>query len=320
MIRPDGSVRWVGGEGYPVGNERGEVHAIAAIWRDITERKRTEAALQESEGRFRQLSEAAFEGIAISEKGKFLDVNATFARMFGYELSELIGMDVLELVAPESRELASRHHLSDYEKLYECQCLRKDGSVFPVEIQSKSVRYEGQTVSAKDLRKEIQKTDTELLTGKNASYNLSSGNDPCSTIAGLIAASLGYENIYKLTDEEKQKIKCSHLLLAFFNCMQPGVFAVSGWDLVGALPVPKEWVSEQMFDGDSRWINRGGIRSSLPREKSRTHGDGTAEGAFSLWTTKRTDQGQVFIPLPAPADDPDPEDVQHRYRPAPLRS
>jgi len=40
--------------------------------------------------------------------------------------------------------------------------------------------------------------------------------------------------------------------------MQPGVVAISGWDLVGALPLPGEAVAERMTDGDTRWIHRGG--------------------------------------------------------------
>ena len=48
-----------------------------------------------------------------------------------------------------------------------------------------------------------------------------------------------------------------HLLLAMYNAMQPGVFALSGWDLVGALPLPAEEVAHLMLDGDTRWIHRG---------------------------------------------------------------
>ncbi|TLY67649.1 MAG: hypothetical protein E6K45_04955 [Gammaproteobacteria bacterium] len=39
--------------------------------------------------------------------------------------------------------------------------------------------------------------------------------------------------------------------------MQPGVFALSGWDLVGALTLPAASVRERLADGDTRWINRG---------------------------------------------------------------
>jgi trehalose synthase len=39
--------------------------------------------------------------------------------------------------------------------------------------------------------------------------------------------------------------------------MQPGVFALSGWDLVGALTLPAAAVRERLADGDTRWINRG---------------------------------------------------------------
>ncbi|MFE4952114.1 maltose alpha-D-glucosyltransferase, partial [Leifsonia sp. NPDC056665] len=48
-----------------------------------------------------------------------------------------------------------------------------------------------------------------------------------------------------------------HLLLAAFNAWQPGVFAMSGWDLLGSLTVPREQVADLIADGDTRWIERG---------------------------------------------------------------
>ncbi|MCK4965983.1 PAS domain S-box protein, partial [bacterium] len=53
---------------------------------EIIERecKKAREALEESEERFRRLSEATFEGIVIHEEGIILDVNKTFAEMFGY--------------------------------------------------------------------------------------------------------------------------------------------------------------------------------------------------------------------------------------------
>jgi trehalose synthase len=42
-----------------------------------------------------------------------------------------------------------------------------------------------------------------------------------------------------------------------YNAFQPGIFALSGWDLVGALPLPRQAVEERLTDGDTRWINRG---------------------------------------------------------------
>jgi hypothetical protein len=43
------------------------------------------------------------------------------------------------------------------------------------------------------------------------------------------------------------------------NAMQEGVFAISAWDLVGALPVPADSVSQFTTGGDWRWINRGAV-------------------------------------------------------------
>jgi len=56
-----------------------------------------------------------------------------------------------------------------------------------------------------------------------------------------------------------KEIRRGHLLLAFANAMQPGVFSLSSWDLMGALPLPRQSVAELLQDDDYRWINRGGV-------------------------------------------------------------
>ncbi len=57
--------------------------------------------LRESERRFRILASGAFEGIAITSQGKFLDVNSQLAKILGYEQSELIGQPIIKFIAPE---------------------------------------------------------------------------------------------------------------------------------------------------------------------------------------------------------------------------
>ena len=81
-------------------------------------------------------------------------------------------------------------------------------------------------------------------------------NGIASTTATIIAASLGFTSITKLSDEQVEQIKQAHLLLAMFNALQPGVFALSGWDLVGALTLDRKQVSWLVDEGDTRWIHR----------------------------------------------------------------
>ncbi len=64
---------------------------------EIAERKRVEEALRESEIKFRRVTEAAFEGLAVTEGGILIDVSEKLAKLFGYQRSELIGKPIAEL-------------------------------------------------------------------------------------------------------------------------------------------------------------------------------------------------------------------------------
>ncbi len=114
----------------------------------------------------------------------------------------------------------------------------------------------GKTYKGHELRKEILDHDFDMLYKKN-NYICSIETGPCTTILGLCAASLGVKDIYNMSSKEKEEVKKAHLLLAFFNAMQPGVFAISGWDIVGALPLRNDIVEPYAKDGDKRWANRG---------------------------------------------------------------
>ncbi|MEE8553550.1 MAG: transporter substrate-binding domain-containing protein [Desulfobacterales bacterium] len=130
--------------------------------------KLAEEALRESEERFRLLSKASFEGIAITERGMILDANEQFADMFGYKLSELIDTEVLNLVAPESKDLVLQHISSGYEEPYDHFALKKDGSIFQIEVHGKTIPYEGRNVSVEAIRDITERMRVEEATRKVA--------------------------------------------------------------------------------------------------------------------------------------------------------
>jgi PAS domain S-box-containing protein len=124
----------------------GGKEVICTIVRDVTERKRNEEELKESEERFKGLAEAAFEGVAITQDGKIVETNAAFCAMFGYDSSEVVGMTPLEFTAPASREAVLKARSSGLEEPYEVVSLKKDGTRFDTEIRGRMSYYKGHTV------------------------------------------------------------------------------------------------------------------------------------------------------------------------------
>ena len=102
--------------------------------------------MRDGEERFRGLSDATFEGIAVSEGGRVLEVNRSFLEMYGYEASEVVGMPAVAFVAPVSREAVTQHISTGSSEPYEAVSLRKDGTTFDTEIRGKSMLYRGRNV------------------------------------------------------------------------------------------------------------------------------------------------------------------------------
>jgi len=95
------------------------------LFRDIA---RSGAALRESEERFRRLSDASLEGIAIVEGGVITAANRAVVEMFGYEREEVVGMSPIDFAASESRDLIARNMAGGCEDPYEVTQLRRGAS------------------------------------------------------------------------------------------------------------------------------------------------------------------------------------------------
>ncbi|WP_456021887.1 maltose alpha-D-glucosyltransferase [Pseudomonas protegens] len=143
--------------------------------------------------------------------------------------------------------------------------------------------YKGQTFPGSILREHIREEMYERLAGEHAPYNLKfvTNGVSCTTVS-IITAALGIKDLGLIDESDRSLIQKIHLLLVMYNAMQPGVFALSGWDLVGALPLSAELVAEMMLDGDTRWIHRGAydLADLNPKASISDHGMPRAKSLY----------------------------------------
>lgn len=133
--KKDGSPIWVQINIHTVYDKQGSIQYFDGFVRDITERKRTEDALRESEQRYRSLFDQMLDGMYRStHDGRFVDINPAMVAMFGYaSIDEMMKIDIKKdlYFAPEDR---SSHALDvGKEQIEEYLMRRKDGSPIWVE-------------------------------------------------------------------------------------------------------------------------------------------------------------------------------------------
>jgi PAS domain S-box-containing protein len=145
-------------EFYPPLNIWVEVHAypyqdgLSVYFRDITERKRAEHALGQSESRYRRLMDMANDAIFIAdaETGAIIDANRAAERLIGRRIEEIVGMDQMELHPKEEAENYRRMFREYIGKVAgvteEIYAVHSSGRKVPVEISSSVMELDGRTV------------------------------------------------------------------------------------------------------------------------------------------------------------------------------
>ncbi len=162
---------------FPLFNAEGEIHAIGGAVTDITDRKREESALRNSEENHRLVLETAPDAaISVDESGAILSANSAAMRVFGHDPTELIG-NPLTVLMPEylrklhekgfSRYLASGQRHINWQGT-ELTGLHKDGREFPVEVSFGELSRDGHKVFTGFIRDISERKQAEELRDAHA--------------------------------------------------------------------------------------------------------------------------------------------------------
>ncbi|MHC4865515.1 MAG: sensor histidine kinase [Planctomycetota bacterium] len=150
---PDGSICWYATRLGPI-KHAGRVVAVTQISTDITDHKKAEEALRESEERYKALFDGAAEGLLVAdiETKKFAYVNAAVCKMLGYTENELKQMGVSDIHPKEDLE----HVIAEFEAqarrektlASDIPCLRKDGKIVYADINTARIIVDGRRCNA----------------------------------------------------------------------------------------------------------------------------------------------------------------------------
>ncbi|HTP07940.1 MAG TPA: PAS domain S-box protein, partial [Anaerolineae bacterium] len=145
-VRKDGSLLHVDVVGTPF-VLRGQPHAFAIV-RDISAQVAAEQALRDREEQYRSVFEAVSDGLFIdTSAGEMIDFNPAVARMHGYDLEEFRTIPTMQIIHPDSLHLFGEFvEAVKAGREYRCRAVdvRKDGSLFPVEVTGVPITYRSQ--------------------------------------------------------------------------------------------------------------------------------------------------------------------------------
>lgn len=159
MIARDGhsvpielSTRLIMQQGVPVG--------VQGIARDITDRKRAAAALEESEARYRALFENASDIVYTHDlQGNFTSVNAATERIVGYTREEVMNMNIADVVAPDHMDRAldmiGRKLIEGTATTYELDSVTKNGRRVLLEVNSQLIYAQGVPIGVQGIARDI---------------------------------------------------------------------------------------------------------------------------------------------------------------------
>jgi PAS domain S-box-containing protein len=195
----------------------GAVVRSLAVIEDVTERKRAEAALRESEERFKAITMTASDAILLmDDQGKLVHWNPAAERMFGYSAGEALGKDLHLFLAPTRLHKNYREGFDSFVKTgrgpvinrpVELIAVKKDGTEFPIEVSTSAMNINGRWHALGIVRDitDRKRLEQELL----KSHKLESIGTLAGGIAhdfnNLLQGIFGYISMAKLTHDQKEK-------------------------------------------------------------------------------------------------------------------
>lgn len=146
--RKDGSRVWIEIKVTSLHDKSGKAIGSIGVSRDITDRKRVEEQLRQSEKKYSTLVEQGNDGIIIIQDSLIKFANSKMVELIGFSLAEAIDRPFTDFVSPEFRELVVDRYTKrllgeEIPHKYEVDILAKDGSKIPVELNATRIEYDG---------------------------------------------------------------------------------------------------------------------------------------------------------------------------------
>jgi PAS domain S-box-containing protein len=170
------------------------------------------AELGESEERFRRLADATWDGIIIIQsEGIILDANESALKMFGYPPEEAIGKSGFQFLAPESIEpaLQKLQERIDTPQIYfEAMGVKKDKTVFPIELLGKSIRYndlDARVIAVRDIT-DRKRAEEGLRQSRESMDRLAEEKAVIAEIGRVVGSTLDIDQVYERVATEVRKL------------------------------------------------------------------------------------------------------------------
>jgi PAS domain S-box-containing protein len=203
---------WMEVHTTPLYNKHQELLGSIHFSRDITRQKRSEQAHRESEERYHHLSEATNEGVLLSEDTTIVAVNPVLADMLGYSAKEMNGMNVLKFLAPPDRGRLLESLSNRMTGTVTFECVRKDGTRFPIEAHARAITYKGKMVYQTAIRDltEQQRIEQDRISHARMRGVLEMAGTVCHEINQPLMALQGFMEILS-SKEDLKKSTFKHL-------------------------------------------------------------------------------------------------------------
>lgn len=145
-----------------INDEQGNICGFLGIAKDIREVEHLKLLNQEGEERFRRLTDAAFEAIAVTCDGLVIDCNDQCTHLLSCAREDIVGQPMMMFVAPDSRALVAQRIADDYQQVYKIELVRSDGGYIPVEVSGRTAFWDNREVRITAVRDVRDRRELEL--------------------------------------------------------------------------------------------------------------------------------------------------------------
>ena len=211
--RKDGTTFVVIAEDGLLKNSIGRIIGIRTTIQDITEHKRAEEALRESEEKYSAVVQQAKDGVLIIQDHLLRFVNKSMTDILGYGPDEVENTSFIDYVAPESRAMVAgrvkaRLAGENVPSTYEAKLVHKDGTIVDAELSACIIQYRGRPADVGIIRDITRRKRAEeaLKKSEEQAKQLAQENAIMAAIGRTIGSTLNIDEVYERFAGEARKL------------------------------------------------------------------------------------------------------------------